>query len=131
METTIKRNTIKSINPATEEVLKEYEVITPAELDNVISKADLAFKIWKNTSFTERAKILNKAADLMMEKQQFLAELITVEMGKRLPKVWMKWHIPPTFTAIMQLMQKSFLQTNKWILLLAMPLSPTSQSGCY
>jgi succinate-semialdehyde dehydrogenase/glutarate-semialdehyde dehydrogenase len=84
METTIKRNTIKSINPATEEVLKEYEVITPAELDNVISKADLAFKIWKNTSFTERAKILNKAADLMMEKQQFLAELITVEMGKKI-----------------------------------------------
>ncbi len=44
METAIKTNTIKSINPDTEELLKEYDVITSADLKTVIAKADAAYK---------------------------------------------------------------------------------------
>ena len=76
--------TIKSVNPATNELLKEFDTITPDALQAVIAKADEAFKAWKETSFAERAAILNKAADLMLSKQRYYAELITLEMGKKI-----------------------------------------------
>src|SRR6266404_4798463 len=76
--------TIKSINPATNQLMKEFDTITPDELGVVVGKADEAFKSWKETSFAERASILNKAADLMMTRQRHYAELITLEMGKRI-----------------------------------------------
>jgi succinate-semialdehyde dehydrogenase/glutarate-semialdehyde dehydrogenase/succinyl-CoA reductase len=37
---------IKTINPATEEVIKEYEVITQGELNNTVNKARNAFQEW-------------------------------------------------------------------------------------
>ena len=76
--------TIKSVNPATNELLKEFDTITPDALQSVIAKADKAFNAWKETSFAERAAILNKAADLMMSRQRYYAELVTLEMGKKI-----------------------------------------------
>jgi succinate-semialdehyde dehydrogenase/glutarate-semialdehyde dehydrogenase len=84
METIAKKHTIKSINPATNELLREFEVTSAEQLEVVITKADQAFKIWKKTSFEERSAILNKAAALMIEKKQFLAELATLEVGKKI-----------------------------------------------
>jgi succinate-semialdehyde dehydrogenase/glutarate-semialdehyde dehydrogenase len=84
METIAKKHTIKSINPATNELLREFEVTSAEQLEVVIAKADQAFKIWKKTSFEERSAILNKAAALMIEKKQFLAELATLEVGKKI-----------------------------------------------
>lgn len=83
METTPKIQTIKSINPATNELLREFEITGPAQLEIIIEKADQAFKLWKATSFRDRAAVMNRAADLMIEKKQFLAELATLEVGKK------------------------------------------------
>jgi succinate-semialdehyde dehydrogenase / glutarate-semialdehyde dehydrogenase len=76
--------TIKSVNPATNEQLKEFDTITPDALRAVVDKADEAFNAWKETSFAQRAAILNKAADLMMSRQRYYAELVTLEMGKKI-----------------------------------------------
>ncbi len=84
METTEKRNTIKSINPATNVLLKEFEITSPEKLEDILAKADKAFKTWKNTSFEDRAVILKKAAELILDKKQFLAELATLEVGKKI-----------------------------------------------
>lgn len=71
----------KSINPATGELMKEYNYITEAELETKISKANEAFKTWKKTSFEERKNLFYKLYDVMMEKKEELAKLDTLEMG--------------------------------------------------
>lgn len=49
-----------------------------------IDAADAAFKTWSNTTAYFRADILQKAYDLMVERKQTLAELMTREQGKPL-----------------------------------------------
>jgi succinate-semialdehyde dehydrogenase/glutarate-semialdehyde dehydrogenase len=84
MTTASKPNTIKSINPATNELLMEFDIISSEQLETVLSNADTAFQSWKTTSFAERATILNRAADLMDERKEELGRLATLEMGKKL-----------------------------------------------
>ncbi|MFL6424943.1 MAG: aldehyde dehydrogenase family protein, partial [Nitrososphaeraceae archaeon] len=38
---------LKTINPATEEVLKEYQIISKEQIDDKIKKAQNAFQDWK------------------------------------------------------------------------------------
>ena len=71
-----------SRNPYNNEVMASFDTLTDEELENKIVKAQEAFKSWKNTSFEERAKILHRAADLVRERTQELAELNTKETGK-------------------------------------------------
>jgi succinate-semialdehyde dehydrogenase / glutarate-semialdehyde dehydrogenase len=70
-----------SQNPATGEILKTFESISEKEL---IEKLDLAKKMqkrWRETSLAEREKLMCKFADLLREKREELAMLITLEMG--------------------------------------------------
>ncbi len=39
---------IQSINPYTEQVIGEFELLTKAEIDRKIEKAGEAFKAWRN-----------------------------------------------------------------------------------
>ena len=73
---------IKSINPADNTVLETYEYLTDAELEEAMSQADKTFKTWRLTSFAERAKLMNKCADLLETDYRHYAELMTLEMGK-------------------------------------------------
>jgi succinate-semialdehyde dehydrogenase/glutarate-semialdehyde dehydrogenase len=54
-----------TINPYTGETLKTFSDATDSEVAEAIAKAYSAFLNWKETSFAERAKILQKAADLL------------------------------------------------------------------
>ena len=72
----------KSINPATGETVAQYAVMTDAEVETAISKAQKAFLSWRITSFEERAKVLRQMADAIDAAEQELAGLITREMGK-------------------------------------------------
>ena len=51
-----------------------YEVITIA--------ARKAFYKWRETTIEERAEIMYRAADLLMDKLEELAQLLVVEIGK-------------------------------------------------
>lgn len=84
METNNKKSSIKTVNPFTNEVEKEFEVMTDEEVDIIVDKAAKAFKTWKNVSFPERAKIIHKVASIMRERKETLGRLATVEMGKLL-----------------------------------------------
>jgi succinate-semialdehyde dehydrogenase/glutarate-semialdehyde dehydrogenase len=42
------------------------------------------FYTWQNTSFNERKKITQNGADLMRERSDELATIITLEIGKRI-----------------------------------------------
>jgi succinate-semialdehyde dehydrogenase / glutarate-semialdehyde dehydrogenase len=75
---------IESTNPATGELLASYEALDAAAVDERLGRAAAAFQVWRRTSFAERARILNTAADLLEADQARLARLMTLEMGKLL-----------------------------------------------
>jgi len=73
---------LQSINPYTNELLKEYPEMSSSEIDEIIKNADIAFESWKNVGFDERAKLIKNAAAVLSRKKNDLAKLMTLEMGK-------------------------------------------------
>ena len=73
---------ITSRNPATEELLREFSPLKPAEVEERSSRAASAFLGWSAVSFTERARLMNRAADLLDGEKDRWARLMTQEMGK-------------------------------------------------
>ena len=73
---------IASINPATGETLREFTALTDAELEEKLVAAERAFRIHRETTFSERAAILMAAADLLEQEVESLARTISLEMGK-------------------------------------------------
>jgi len=72
---------IKTINPATEEVLAEYEIMTKEEVAKTAEKARKAFQEWKNDT-RKRAGFLYAFANELRENKEKLARVATSEMGK-------------------------------------------------
>ena len=73
---------IATINPATGETLKTFEPLSTAQIDGAIARAEAAFRINRKRSFSERAKRMRRAAEILEERQKELGRLITIEMGK-------------------------------------------------
>jgi succinate-semialdehyde dehydrogenase / glutarate-semialdehyde dehydrogenase len=73
---------MKSINPSTYEVLKEYPEHNLSEVTGIIGKVHEEWLRWKETSFAYRAGFFLKAASVLRTKKDTYARLITNEMGK-------------------------------------------------
>ena len=73
---------MKSVNPYTNKELKSYPTVTKEDIDKVLAKSDKAYSTWKQTSFKERAGLMNKLAKLLRSKKDDLAKIATEEMGK-------------------------------------------------
>lgn len=73
---------IISINPATEEVNKEFETFSEDEVINICKCARKAFEKWKKLDIKERANYLIKLADILRKNKEKYGRLITIEMGK-------------------------------------------------
>lgn len=71
----------KTINPANEEVLENYEYISRNELEEKITRAHTTFRSWKETPFSERKRLFKRLAEIMLEQKEELAKLDTIEMG--------------------------------------------------
>ncbi|WP_261665372.1 NAD-dependent succinate-semialdehyde dehydrogenase [Deinococcus sp. Marseille-Q6407] len=76
--------TMTAINPHTGEKLREYATLSAEQTQAAIARAHQTFQSYRRTSFAERAGWLNRAADLLEERQESLAQLATNEMGKTL-----------------------------------------------
>ncbi|MER8435970.1 NAD-dependent succinate-semialdehyde dehydrogenase [Mesorhizobium sp. M1312] len=72
------------LNPATEQPLGTLPHAGKPELDRALAAASRAFESWKRTSPFERAQILRRAADLMRERLDHIATVLTLEEGKTL-----------------------------------------------
>jgi acyl-CoA reductase-like NAD-dependent aldehyde dehydrogenase len=72
---------LKTINPATEQVLNEYEIITKDQLNNSVNKASQTFLEWKN-NIDRRADFLYAVAKELRKNKESLARTVTQEMGK-------------------------------------------------
>jgi succinate-semialdehyde dehydrogenase / glutarate-semialdehyde dehydrogenase len=73
---------IASINPATGETIKTFDPLTQTELDEKLQRASETFQGYRETSFTERAKSMLRAAEILETEQQDFARIMTLEMGK-------------------------------------------------
>jgi succinate-semialdehyde dehydrogenase / glutarate-semialdehyde dehydrogenase len=73
---------IATVNPANGETLKTYEAMGEEELERRLQLAEATFRTYRTTTFAERARLLNRAADLLDEDQQDIARVMTTEMGK-------------------------------------------------
>ncbi|MFA5955364.1 NAD-dependent succinate-semialdehyde dehydrogenase [Hyphomicrobium sp.] len=71
-------------NPYTGEVLKTFPTASEADINNAIEKADTAFLAWRETAFSERARIMQNAADILRRDVEKYAPILTIEMGKLL-----------------------------------------------
>lgn len=69
-------------SPATGELAYEVSNGTGEHVQQAIDAADEAFKTWSKVSAKERANYLIAVYRKMEEKKEFLAEVITKEMGK-------------------------------------------------
>jgi acyl-CoA reductase-like NAD-dependent aldehyde dehydrogenase len=79
---TARGGAIESINPATEQILATFEQFTPAQVEQALVEADAAFRQWRAQSFAERSKAMRRAAELLRNRKERYAGLITAEMGK-------------------------------------------------
>ncbi len=73
---------ITAMNPATNKVIKTYDEMTPEKVKKVIEKAHEAFLSWRNTTNTERANLMKKAAQALRDDLEMHAKLMAEEMGK-------------------------------------------------
>lgn len=74
----------RSVNPSTGEVLKNFVEHTNEQVMDVLSSADKAFRAWSAKSIGERAAIIGKSAQLLLDRKEELARIAALEMGKRL-----------------------------------------------
>jgi len=76
--------TIDVINPATGLKIGTVPKAGKAETRRAIEAAERAFKTFRKTSALDRSKLLRKLHDAIMDNQDALAELLTMEQGKSL-----------------------------------------------
>src|ERR687884_1444591 len=69
-------------DPATGETLTEVADATVDDAKAALAAAHETFAEWRNTAPRERGDILRRAYDLIIERQDDLALLMTLEMGK-------------------------------------------------
>jgi succinate-semialdehyde dehydrogenase/glutarate-semialdehyde dehydrogenase len=75
---------ITTTNPATGEVVKRFEPMSSEEIEASLAKAAAGFDELRATSFADRARWLNAAADLLDAERDTVAAMMTTEMGKTL-----------------------------------------------
>jgi succinate-semialdehyde dehydrogenase/glutarate-semialdehyde dehydrogenase len=73
---------IASTNPATGETLRTFEPLTEAEIEKKLRCADTAWRLYRRTSFAERARWLVGAAEILESEKDRIGCLMTLEMGK-------------------------------------------------
>ncbi|WGI23315.1 NAD-dependent succinate-semialdehyde dehydrogenase [Amylibacter sp. IMCC11727] len=72
------------VNPATEQEIGRLPVAGLSDLQDAVAAAEKGFEIWRNTAPRDRADVLMRAAALLRERQEEIAQSITAEHGKPL-----------------------------------------------
>jgi acyl-CoA reductase-like NAD-dependent aldehyde dehydrogenase len=71
------------LNPATNEVITQVQKASPEDVRRAVASAAKAFSAdWRSRGAFERSAILHKAAEVMEENADFLAQLETDDVGK-------------------------------------------------
>jgi succinate-semialdehyde dehydrogenase/glutarate-semialdehyde dehydrogenase len=73
---------IATINPATGETLRTFEALTDSEIERKIQLAADTFQKQRRVPFSERAKKMMRAADILESDKKEFGRIMTTEMGK-------------------------------------------------
>ncbi|WP_167611256.1 NAD-dependent succinate-semialdehyde dehydrogenase [Maribellus sediminis] len=73
---------LRSINPATGEVVKTYESHSDEGVEKIVNSVDKIGHHWRSTSFMFRGQLMQNLASLLKSKKEELAMLMALEMGK-------------------------------------------------
>ncbi|MBV8841736.1 MAG: NAD-dependent succinate-semialdehyde dehydrogenase, partial [Bryobacterales bacterium] len=73
---------IATINPATGQLLKSFEPLTPQQIEAKLQLASETFPKFRALSFAERSRMMGKAAEIIEQGREELGRLMTTEMGK-------------------------------------------------
>ncbi|WP_142781989.1 NAD-dependent succinate-semialdehyde dehydrogenase [Agrobacterium sp. T29] len=71
-------------NPATGEVIGAFAHASSDDLDEALAAADRGFQLWSRVSPFDRSNLMRKAADLLRQRAESIAALLTLEQGKPL-----------------------------------------------
>lgn len=77
-------NEIISYSPVDGKMIGRVSQTSPAEYEQVIEKAQAAFKTWATTPAPKRGEIVRQYGDALREHKQALGQLVSYEMGKSL-----------------------------------------------
>lgn len=75
---------IRSVSPYDGRVIGEYEESSPEQVESVIDTAARLQREWEEVSIAERARRMDRLAEILEERREQLAELMSDEMGKPL-----------------------------------------------
>ncbi|MEO0642071.1 MAG: NAD-dependent succinate-semialdehyde dehydrogenase [Pseudomonadota bacterium] len=70
------------VNPATDKAIAACPKVSKSQLEAALAAADNAFPGWAATPGAERHRIIRRAADLLRERAETIARVVTLEMGK-------------------------------------------------
>lgn len=73
---------MKSSNPATGQLIREYPTMSDAQAAQVLERVHETFQSWRTTPLAERKRLMHKAAELLLDRKNEMADLATQEMGK-------------------------------------------------
>jgi succinate-semialdehyde dehydrogenase/glutarate-semialdehyde dehydrogenase len=73
---------IASINPANGKLLKSFEPLSDAQIEEKIVLACKTFKEYKKIPFADRAGMMRQAAEIVEKEKETFGRLMTLEMGK-------------------------------------------------
>ena len=76
--------TLEVLNPATGEVNGTVAHADRADLDRALAAAEKGFHTWRKVSAYDRSKLMRKAANLLRERADDIARIMTLEQGKPL-----------------------------------------------
>ncbi|MCZ7581923.1 MAG: NAD-dependent succinate-semialdehyde dehydrogenase [Deltaproteobacteria bacterium] len=73
---------MESINPATGELIERFDAHKGADVEVILARADRAWHGWRLESVGHRAEVLRRAAEILRDRVDGYAALMTREMGK-------------------------------------------------
>ena len=82
--------TLPVLNPATEERIGTVAHASRGDLDDALAAAERGFHDWRQRSAFERSKLMRRAADLVRDRADTIARIMTIEQGKPLAEAKME-----------------------------------------
>src|ERR671910_419172 len=73
---------LESFNPATGELVGSVDAITPDQVQAVVDDVAEVQPVWAQLSLADRGRYMRRAADVVLEEIDEIAELLTREQGK-------------------------------------------------
>src|SRR3712207_5029582 len=72
-----------TVTPFTGETEEEFDFTPTDAIDGIVERAHAAYEAWGERSVEDRVAVVRRPAELMDERREKLAKLVTTEMGKR------------------------------------------------